>query len=48
MSYNAVRKFYTVEYEEDKSIEEYTRAQINKFLIPLVNGAGGGHRHILQ
>jgi hypothetical protein len=53
MSYDAIRKFYTVQYE-DKSIEEYTRAQINKFIIPLLNGAGlqyviiGGHSHILQ
>jgi hypothetical protein len=53
MSYDEGRKFYTVQYE-DKSVEEYTRAQINKFLIPLLNGAGlqyviiGGHNHILQ
>jgi hypothetical protein len=53
MSYDAGRKLYTVEYG-DKSIEEYTRAQINEYLIP-INGAGlnnyviiGGHRHILQ
>jgi hypothetical protein len=53
MSFDAGRKFYTVQYE-DKSIEEYTRAQINEFLILPVNGGGiqyviiGGHKHIFQ
>jgi hypothetical protein len=35
VSYDAIRKFYRVEYE-DESIEEYTKAEINKYLIKQV------------
>jgi hypothetical protein len=52
MSYDSIRKFYRVEYE-DKSIEEYTKSQIKKYLIPIV-GVGiktvviiGGKEHFL-
>ena len=35
MSFDSMRKFYRVEYE-DESIEEYTKAEINKYLIKQV------------
>jgi hypothetical protein len=35
VSYDSIRKFYKVEYE-DNSIEEYTKLEINKYLIKQV------------